>query len=285
MQRDSRRMRANARTAYDNARPQRRPDAAACSVHVRRMSPPQRRQPQTNASAYRRPTAPATPHHPRRSPRSAATAFVALALVGAVGVAGLFSLLASQGALPAADAAAKGASENAQSTPKTQWVQGSVPSLYQTDPAWANTRYADNSFGESGCGPTCMSMVYIALTGASDKDPAAMAALATEGGYAGPDGTAWLFMTEGAASLGLRATEVPADEQSLRRALVAGQPVICSMGPGDFTELGHFIVVTGIDRNSKLIVRDPNSPERSAKTWDFATILGQCRALWSYSLV
>lgn len=280
MQRDPHRKRACARTAYDNARPYRRPNANARATRSPRSAPPQ-----TSAAAYRRPAARTALYRPRRAPRSAATALVALLLVGAVGVAGWFSLQASRGALPVADAAARSVAQSAQSTPKSQWTQGSVPFLYQTDPAWANTRYADNNFGESGCGPTCLSMVYVALTGAVDKDPAAMAALATEGGYAGPDGTAWLFMTEGAASLGLHATEVPADEQSLRRALIAGQPVICSMGPGDFTELGHFIVITGIDRNSRLIVHDPNSPERSAKTWDFATVLGQCRALWSYSLV
>ena len=129
-----------------------------------------------------------------------------------------------------------------------------------------------------------MAMVYAALTGATDKDPAAMAAFATERGYAGPDGTAWLFMTEGAAALGLNATEVPADEQSIRQAIISGRPIICSMGPGDFTTTGHFIVITDIDQNSKLIVHDPNSAERSATSWEFDTILKQCRAMWSYSL-
>lgn len=171
------------------------------------------------------------------------------------------------------------------STPKSEWKKGTVPTLYQTDPDWANVRYAENSFSESGCGPTCMAMVYAALTGATDKDPAAMAALATDGGYAGPDGTAWLFMTEGARALGLNATEVPADEQSIRREIVAGRPIICSMGPGDFTTTGHFIVITDIDQNSNLVVRDPNSPERTAKSWSFDTVLGQCRAMWSYSLI
>lgn len=281
MQRAPLRRQPHARTARD-ADPYRRAHPTAYPSPARRTAPQRSAPSQPGGAAYRRPTA---SYRPRKSPRSAATALAALLLVGAVGFAGWFSLQASQGALPIADAAARSVSGSAQSTPKSEWEQGSVPFLYQTDPAWANTRYAGNNFGESGCGPTCMSMVYVALTGAVDKDPAAMAALATEAGYAGPEGTAWLFMTEGAASLGLHAAEVPADEQSLRQALVAGWPVICSVGPGDFTELGHFIVITGIDRNSKLIVHDPNSPERSAKTWDFATVLGQCRALWSYSLV
>lgn len=241
---------------------------------------------------FAQPVQPAQPflqHYPekahRSSARSMATALTALLLVAAVGFAGWFSVQAIQGNHPVADAADKTAPGTSLSTPKSEWKQGTVPTLYQTDPEWANVRYAENSFSESGCGPTCMAMVYAALTGATDKDPAAMAALATDGGYAGPDGTAWLFMTEGARALGLDATEVPADEQSIRREIVAGRPVICSMGPGDFTTTGHFIVITDIDQNSNLVVRDPNSPERTAKSWSFDTVLGQCRALWSYSLI
>lgn len=236
-----------------------------------------------------RPAQPFPQHYPqqthRSSARSMATAFTALLLVAAVGFAGWFSLQAIQGNHPVADAAGKNDPGSAAGTPKSEWKKGTVPTLYQTDPDWANVRYAENSFSESGCGPTCMAMVYVALTGATDKDPAAMAALATDGGYAGPDGTAWLFMTEGARTLGLNATEVPADEQSIRREIVAGRPIICSMGPGDFTTTGHFIVITDIDQNSNLVVRDPNSPERTAKSWSFDTVLGQCRAIWSYSLI
>ena len=158
-----------------------------------------------------------------------------------------------------------------------------MPSLYQQDPAWGRTSYAGDDFSETGCGPTCMAMVYVALTGRDDKTPADMGSLSEQLGCASSDGTAWLFMTEGAARLGLSSSEVSADEASVRRAILLGSPVICSVGPGDFTTTGHFIVLTGIDEQGRLIVRDPNSPERTAKTWDFDVVLRQCRALWSYT--
>ncbi|WP_080797340.1 C39 family peptidase [Arabiibacter massiliensis] len=170
-----------------------------------------------------------------------------------------------------------------QSTPRDQWRAGEVPELYQRDPAWAQTSYAGDDFGETGCGPTCLAMAYVALTGRDDRGPADLAALSEQMGCATPDGTAWAFMTEGAAEVGLAAEELPADEGSIRRALAAGSPVVCSVGPGDFTTTGHFIVLAGVDKDGRLVVRDPNSPERTAKAWDFDVVIGQCRALWAYT--
>ena len=76
---------------------------------------------------------------------------------------------------------------------------------------------------------------------------------------------------------------------SLRRRLRRGfpedgQPIVCSVGPGDFTKEGHFIVLSGLDDAGRVLVHDPNSPERSAVSWDVQTVLGQCLNLWAYSV-
>ena len=60
-----------------------------------------------------------------------------------------------------------------QSTPVVEWEKGSVPYLYQTDPAWAAEPYAGGTVEENGCGPTCLAMVHIDLTGRKDLDPQA----------------------------------------------------------------------------------------------------------------
>ncbi len=53
------------------------------------------------------------------------------------------------------------------------------------------------------------------------------------------------FMSEGAAMLGLRSEELPADEGHFeRRRSPREKTVICSVGPGDFTTEGHFIVIS-----------------------------------------
>ncbi|MBS5738281.1 MAG: C39 family peptidase [Eggerthella sp.] len=172
----------------------------------------------------------------------------------------------------------------AQSTPRSEWRAGEVPYLYQIDPEWADGSYAGSTIAESGCGPTCLSMIYVYLTGRTNMDPADMAAFSESHNYVDSGMTSWAFMDEGARVLGLRSRELPADYQSVRKALDAGYPVIASVSKGDFTTQGHFIVLAGTDEDGKVIVHDPNSVERSAKVWDLDRILSQTRNLWAFSV-
>ena len=110
-----------------------------------------------------------------------------------------------------------------------------------------------------------------------------MAAFSEANGFVDSGMTAWSFMTEGAAMLGLSAEELPADASVLTAALREGRPVIASVLPGDFTTVGHFIVIAGVDEAGNLIVHDPNSPERSSRSWDVQDVLNQCANLWAYS--
>ncbi|WP_302396331.1 C39 family peptidase [Eggerthella sinensis] len=237
---------------------------------------PMRRMPPRGSVSY------AAPAPRSRRSRSPLQLVAVLVLLAALAAAGWYAVSTLSGVVAGATPAA-GASAGPQSTPRGDWRRGEVPALYQKDPEWAQGTYAEDEFGTTGCGPTCLAMVYAALTGATDKGPAEMGALSERMGCASPDGTAWTFMTEGAAELGLVATEVPADESSIRGALLSGSPVICSVGPGDFTTTGHFIVLTGIDGQGRLLIRDPNSPERTNRAWDFDTVLAQSRAIWAYS--
>lgn len=176
-----------------------------------------------------------------------------------------------------------GGSAPTSSTPREEWRAGEVPFLYQTDPQWASHPYAGGTVEKNGCGPTCLSMVYVSLTGRDDLDPAAMADFSERGGYTTDGMTAWALMTDGAAELGLVSEELPASAGTVREALLAGRPVICSVGPGDFTSTGHFIVLSGLAGDGGVVVHDPNSAERSSRTWDLERVLGQCLNLWALS--
>lgn len=170
------------------------------------------------------------------------------------------------------------------STPKSEWKRGSTPALYQTDAQWAGTHYARDTLAKSGCGPTCLSMVYVNLTGRTEMDPPKMCAYAENGGYVDAGATSWEFMTKGARGLGLNAEELPADKSMIKGRVGAGHPVIAIMGPGDFTTSGHFIVICGIDESGRAIIRDPNSEENTKKAWDLDRIIAQARNFWAYSV-
>ena len=157
------------------------------------------------------------------------------------------------------------------------------PLLMQWDSRWGYVKYGDSKIGLSGCGPTCLSMVAVALTGNSSFTPDAVAEYAERNGYYQENtGTAWGLMTEGCRHFGIVGREICLDENVIINQLNAGHPIICSMGPGDFTQKGHFIVLIGT-KEGKIIVNDPNSKQRSNKLWDYYTLSTQIKNLWAFS--
>lgn len=169
------------------------------------------------------------------------------------------------------------------STPRSAWKQGTMPYLFQTDPVWANKPYAGGTVAANGCGPTCLTMVYVYLTGKSDLSPADMCARADDGNYAPTGATEWRFMAEEPKRLGFSSKELTVTSDAVATALREGKPVVCAVRPGDFTSTGHFIVVSGIDENGSVSVHDPNSSLRSAQKWDLERVLRQTNACWSFS--
>lgn len=163
-------------------------------------------------------------------------------------------------------------------------LDGTIPLFQQWDKRWGYLKYGSHILAISGCGPTCMSMVYTGLTGNTDKNPAVIANFCLENNYYTEDaGTSWALMLKGARKLGLDAEKISVRADAIKEKLTSGQPVICSMKPGDFTDTGHFIVLRGITKDGKLLLNDPNNISRSEKEWDMDTVLKQIKAAWSYS--
>ena len=166
----------------------------------------------------------------------------------------------------------------------TEELKGGIPKLFQWDKRWASLSYGSSSMEISGCGPTCLSMVCCGLTGKGDWDPYSVARMAEEKGYYIPGtGTSWSLMTEGAEVLGIKGEETAFSRENILKVLKSGSPIICAVGPGDFTAEGHFIVLTGVNEEGRLIVHDPNSRENSEKTWDVDRVMGQMKNLWAFS--
>lgn len=159
-----------------------------------------------------------------------------------------------------------------------------VPLFIQWDSRWGYDYYADEMMGLNACGPTSLAMVISALTGNRDINPRVVAQYAYDHGYYVQDvGTMWSLMSEGAADFGIQGTQLPGSTQSILEALERGHLVILSVGPGDFTPSGHFIVLTGIDENGQIIVNDPNSPKRSDIHWDIARLVEQTAGAWEFT--
>lgn len=164
-----------------------------------------------------------------------------------------------------------------------EYRKGKIPLWIQWDKRWGYGPYGDSMLGVSGCGPTCLSMVVMGLTGNTRWHPARVAAFSERNGFLVPEvGTDWRLFSTGAEQLGLKVRRLVLQGEEISRELMAGHPVICSMKPGNFTYTGHFIVLTGVDREGKIKVNDPNSPKNSARTWPLKTILEQSKAAWAY---
>lgn len=162
-------------------------------------------------------------------------------------------------------------------------LSGDVPLLLQWDKRWGYVPYGDNTIALSGCAPTCVSMVAVALTGDASVTPDFVAAYAMENDYyAFGEGTKWTFMREGCLGFGIESREFYLDKESIFRELDEGHPIICSMRPGDFTTSGHFIVLTGrVD--DKIRVNDPNCISRSRRLWTYEELEPQIKNLWVFS--
>ncbi len=157
------------------------------------------------------------------------------------------------------------------------------PLLLQWDKRWGYTPYGNNVVGLSGCGPTCLSMAVVALTGNKDITPDVTASYSMRNGYYVEGvGTSWNLFTEGAASFGIMAEEIVLNEEVMKACIDRGCPIICSMGPGDFTTSGHFIVIYDYDENG-FKINDPNCISRSRESWPYERIAGQIKILWAYS--
>ena len=161
-----------------------------------------------------------------------------------------------------------------------------IPEFYQWDQRWGYKTYGSNLMGLTGCGPTCLSMVAVHLLGDTSMNPAWMADYSMDNGYydyENMSGTFWTLMTDGATGLGLEAIEITADEQRMIDNLDVGNPIICIMGPGVFTDEGHFIVITGYS-DGKFTIHDPNSIENTQKEWEYDEFADQIMNIWTYRL-
>ncbi len=165
-----------------------------------------------------------------------------------------------------------------------EFQTGVIPKLLQWDERWGCAPYGTSTIAVSGCGPTCVSMVVSYLTDDASVTPNIIAEYAMEQGYVTEDNSSlWLLMEEGPQHWNIQVAECGIDESDIAQTLEQGEPIICNVGKGDFTEGGHFIVLTAYE-NGKVSVNDPFSKKNTEKPWVYQEIKDQIKGIWSYSL-
>ena len=174
-------------------------------------------------------------------------------------------------------------SENIDLTEDIKTRNNGVPILMQWDDRWGYASYCNTTIGISGCGPTCLSMVYIALTGDTLYNPLKMARFSEQNGYVVENiGTSWSLFTQGATSLGLYSNTLSVNEKNISNSLNQGKYIIASMGPGTFTSSGHFIVISGFNGYS-FTINDPFNKKFSSQNWSYSEFGNQIKSMWALS--
>ena len=162
-------------------------------------------------------------------------------------------------------------------------MKEAYPLFLQWDPRWGYASYGDDScIALSGCGPTCLSMVLYYLTGDESLTPDVIGDYSMQNGYyMSGTGTLWALLEDVAPLYGVKVSQPDASEWEMKAALDQGNVLICSMGPGDFTAGGHFIVIYDYDRNG-FKVNDPNCVARSRQSWTYDQLSRQMKHLWVF---
>lgn len=165
-----------------------------------------------------------------------------------------------------------------------EFQSGAVPKLLQWDERWGYAPYGTSTIAASGCGPTCVSMIVSYLKNDASITPYVVAEFAMEHGYVTEDNSSlWALMEGGPENWGIQVKECGIDEAEVAQTLERGEPIICNVGEGDFTNEGHFIVLTAYEEG-KVTVNDPFSIQNTEKQWVYQEIQDQIRGAWSYSL-
>ncbi|MBY6773661.1 hypothetical protein FDC64_11275 [Clostridium botulinum] len=170
-----------------------------------------------------------------------------------------------------------------------------IPRFYQYDKRWAGHPYGESTIGQGGCGTTSFAMVATGMNPKNLKkmdrnndgilDPVESSDWSASHGFKVPgNGTSWDFFAAASNTIGLNVKQLgKGDYNKVFNYLKDGNPVIASMSPGHFTRAGHFIVLTGVDKNNKIIVNDPASEARSKQTWDKQIVFNEAVQYWVFS--
>ncbi len=163
-------------------------------------------------------------------------------------------------------------------------VNDSNVNMYlQWDKRWGYEKYAGGIIGYTGCGPISSAMIISTLKHDKSITPAKIAQESQRNGFYSEEGTNWEFYPYIATKYGLRATQMSVNYNVIKSNIKKGNLILISVRPGDFTQGGHVMVISGVDKNGDIILNDPNSLLNSKKPWKYKRLEPQIKTMWVFS--
>jgi hypothetical protein len=163
----------------------------------------------------------------------------------------------------------------------------------QNDSNWKNQAYVSKesndgaTMGDSGCGPTAMSMV-VSQSMNSGVDPTSMAKLASNAGFRDNTGTNADFIDYAGDTYGLaHQDQLNPSAKDIKNQLQNGQAVILNgvsnNSNGPYTDAGHYVVAVGLDSSGRVLVNDPRGKEYSKPYQASALAKGAAKS-WAFNV-
>lgn len=173
--------------------------------------------------------------------------------------------------------------EKAGALTKDDMVEQGVPLYMQWDQRWGYMQYLDGPMGTKGCCPTCLSMVHSAFNQTTLMSPYFVALLAAESGYCDPEnGTYGEFVEYFAQHVGFDYAEVDVTAvDGAANALNNDWVLVCNLAPGDFTDVGHYVLITGWADDGTVHVNDPYTTANNEQSWPLATVVFECNSMYA----
>lgn len=156
---------------------------------------------------------------------------------------------------------------------------GPITYFNQSDYRWAKHKYGKESpMYSAGCGPTTMAMVINTISPSEFITPDKMADFAySKGCYIDGGGSTHDIVRKCANEYNVNAKVINETANDIKQALDNNKLVVALVGRGEFTQGGHFILITSIDENNKLSIADSISIENTHKKWDTDFIIKQLK--------
>lgn len=144
----------------------------------------------------------------------------------------------------------------------------------QADEAW---NHSGLSIHSAGCGP---SAIAVCITNLTSKwvTPVDVASWGSQNGYYSSAGSVHEGIPAMVEHFGLQCEGAGTDYEKIKAALKNGNFVIGLMGPGYFTNGGHFITLVEIDQDDKVTVADVGSRRRSQFKYALKDVIGESKA-------